>query len=161
MRPQKQLNRHCPAEGIYGDCHRTAIAIILDMDAADVPHFYDGADGKGAAPEVWEAQERWLNERGYTAISVAFPGESALDQIFLAVKNANIQQPNLCYILGGESKTGVNHSVVCMAGPCEIVCDPSQDGAGIIGPCDDGFYWVTFIGSAAAIHRQTAEGKAA
>ncbi len=157
MKPQKQLNRHRPTEGIFGDCHRTAIAVILDMDAADVPHFMDGKDGKGADLGVWEAQERWLNERGMTAISVAFPGECPLDQVLLAVKNANIQQPNLCYMLGGESANGVNHSVVCRG--AEIVCDPGQDDPGIVGPCDDGFYWVTFMGSLRGVDRTVQDGR--
>jgi len=30
--PQKQANRHLPEEGLYGDCHRTAIAVLLGLD---------------------------------------------------------------------------------------------------------------------------------
>ncbi len=29
MRPQKQLFKHDPANGVYGDCHRAAIATIF------------------------------------------------------------------------------------------------------------------------------------
>ena len=49
------------------------------------------------------------------------------------------------YILGGQSKTGVNHTVVCHSD--KIVLDPSLNDSGIIGPCDDGYYWMTFFGS--------------
>jgi hypothetical protein len=37
----------------------------------------------------------------------------------------------------------VNHTVVCRGG--RIEWDPSMDDAGIVGPCDDGFYWVTWL----------------
>lgn len=33
MRIQKQKNLHNPEAGIFGDCYRTALAVLLDMDA--------------------------------------------------------------------------------------------------------------------------------
>ena len=142
MKIQKQLNRHDPENGIYGDCHRTAIACILDMDAADVPHFMDKTTGKGEAPEANAAVEKWLNKRGLCQIITIYPGETPLKDILHAVGHNN---PGICFLLSGESATGCNHSVVACDG--EIVCDPSLDDSGIIGPCDDGFYWVVFFGS--------------
>ena len=36
---RRQLFRHEPHNVIYGDCHRTAIACLLDMEPWQVPHF--------------------------------------------------------------------------------------------------------------------------
>lgn len=151
MRPQKQLINHDPENGLYGDCHRTAIAVVFDLDAADVPHFMDGTTGKGAAPEASKAVERWLAERGIVPINVLFHGSLTPEEVVETVKNSNPERPGIVFLLGGESRTKVNHTVVCCDGA--IVCDPSQVDAGIIGPCDDGYYWVTFFGSAAALNR--------
>lgn len=156
MKPQKQINIHWPEVGMFGDCHRTAIAIMLDMDAKDVPHFMDGTIGKGAAPGAHEAAEVWLRERGFTQICIAFPGECDIASILSAVSKNSA--PGLPYIFGGESKTGVNHSVIACDG--EIVCDPSLTESGIIGPMDDGFYWVTFFGAASIIHAPKTEASA-
>lgn len=150
MKAQKQLNRHRPEEGIYGDCHRTAIAIILDMDAKDVPHFMDGTPGKGDAEEAHDRIEAWLNARGICTIHVLFPGDMRLNDLLYTVEACNPRSRPV-FILGGTSRTGVNHSVVCCDG--EIACDPSQNDSGIIGPCDDGFYWVTFFGALQATNR--------
>lgn len=142
MKPQKQLFRHRPSEGTYGDCHRTAIAIVLGLDAADVPHFMDGADGKNAE-EAHDRCEAWLNARGIATINVLFPGEVPLREVLNTVAACN-PRGRPVFILGGESRNGVNHSVVACDG--KIVCDPSQDESGIVGPCSDGFYWLTFFG---------------
>ncbi|MDI1264998.1 MAG: hypothetical protein PS018_17245 [bacterium] len=142
MKPQKQLFRHRPADGIFGDCHRTAIAIVLDLDAADVPHFMDQSDGKNAN-DAHDRVEAWLNERGIATINILFPGEVPLDEVLSTVAACN-PRGRPAFILGGKSRNGVNHSVVCCDG--EIVCDPSQDDSGIVGPCHDGFYWLTFFG---------------
>lgn len=151
MKPQKQLIDHAPAEGRYGDCYRTAIAVVLDLEAKDVPHFMDGTTGKGPAPEANRAVEAWLNERGLHAINILFPAELSPEQIAQTVKNCNGETPGLVFLLSGTSRTGVNHVVVCADG--EIACDPSKVDAGIVGPCDDGYYWITFFGSTAALHR--------
>ncbi len=74
MKVQKQLFRHKPAEGIYGDCHRTAIACVLDMDAKDVPHFMDGKAFSGEAENAHDRAEAWLNARGIATINIVFSG---------------------------------------------------------------------------------------
>lgn len=142
MKPQKQLFRHRPSEGTYGDCHRTAIAIVLGLDASDVPHFMDCADGS-SADEAHDRCEAWLNARGIATINVLFPGEVPLAEVLNTVAACN-PRGRPVFILGGESRNGVNHSVVACDG--RIVCDPSQDESGIVGPCSDGFYWLTFFG---------------
>lgn len=143
MRPVKQLNRHDPANGIYGDCHRAAIAAVLEMAPADVPHFMDGTPGKGDAPEAHELVRAWLLERGI------YPINSSLEDV---LNTLGVVNPHTYCLLGGQSRTGCNHTVVVKGD--EIVCDPSQTDAGIIGPCDDGYYWVTFFGAAVATDRR-------
>lgn len=157
MKPQKQLNRHRPEEGIYGDCHRTALAVILDMDAKDVPHFMDQrAWSNGEAAH--DAIEAWLNERGICTINVLYPGTMDLDDILSTIALCN-HRSWPAYILGGQSRNKVNHSVVCCDG--KIACDPSLDDSGIVGPCDDGFYWVTFFGALQATARPARAEEAA
>lgn len=142
MIAHKQLYRHRPDDAIWGDCHRTAIASMLNKQTpTDVPHFGDGG------PDSEEFEKRvseWLLTQNMVQVSIPFTGK--LDEVLLTVaKNAN----GVHYLLGGESKTGVDHTVVCQGE--KIVHDPSLDGSGIIGPCADGFYWITFLCHSAAL----------
>lgn len=157
MRPQKQTIKHDPANGQYGDCHRTAIACVFDLDALEVPHFMDRTPGKGEAPAAERAVEAWLNERGVTQISMIFPGSLKPHAVIRSVMNVNSQRPGVVFLLGGESANGVNHTVVCCDG--RIACDPSQNDAGIVGPCDDGYYWVTFFGALETRHHDQSNQK--
>lgn len=136
VQPRKQRFRHRPDEGEYGDCHRTAIAAILGMPTEDVPHFFDrGQTGDDAYGEI----NRFLTDRGLASITIIYTGEN-WQQVAEAVHGMNPGWPAL---LSGTSANDVNHTVVIQQG--EIVCDPSLDDSGIVGPCDDGFYWVVFI----------------
>lgn len=142
MKPQKQLFRHRPADGVYGDCHRTAIAIVLDMDAKDVPHFAQGAPDAPENKQWMSLREAWLNERGFMSINLLFSGDVPFPEVLKTIAACNPKSRPV-FILGGKSKNGNNHSVVCTDG--KIVCDPGQGDPGIVGPCHDGFYWVTFF----------------
>lgn len=137
MRPQKQANRHRPDEGLYGDCHRTCLAMLLDMDKFDIPNFGELHPDDSEAFNI--AVEEWLMVRGFRTISIPFqaPPEDVLN--FMRVVN-----PGRYYILGGKSRTGVNHSVIGLND--RIIADPSLTDAGIVGPCEpDGHTWVTFL----------------
>lgn len=141
MIPLKQRNLHKPHDGIYGDCHRAAIASILELSLDDVPHFCDLT----LFPSDWVLHERkWLHARGLTTITQVYEGR--LEDVLNSVGGLN---PDTYYILGGTSKTGCGHSVVACNG--EIVHDPSLTDAGIIGPMSDGWYWVTFFGVSIAV----------
>lgn len=136
--PQKQANRHRPEEGIFGDCHRTCIAMLLGLDRDEVPHFLHDDCG---AEEFKRRVGEWLGERGLCELFMVWDGGSDIGDILRTVEHLN---PGVPFILGGKSRTGVNHSVVCQGG--EMVGDPSLTDAGIIGPTEpDGFFWVTFI----------------
>lgn len=144
MRPQKQKNLHRPEEGLIGDCHRTCYACLLDMDRDEIPNFGEvGFDitkeGGGNRKEFKEACDLWLARNGYAEFSVAF--NSGLYEVQQFMRQVN---PGQYYILGGSSKSGVNHSVIGLDD--EIIWDPSLNDAGIVGPCQpDELYWVTVL----------------
>lgn len=142
MTPHKQLIVHDPANGKFGDCHRTCIATILDVDPLEVPHFCDGTEDRESVPgngaDTFLDRERsWLARFGLASALVGYL-DCDLDAVLTTCKHCS---PGVPVILGGTSRLGCNHSVVVLDG--EIVSDPS--GNGIVGPMDDGYYWVTFI----------------
>lgn len=141
MKLQAQTQSHRPEIGQHGDCHRTAIAIILGLDAKDVPHFCETDD-----MELAQRLEReWLGRRGLQQVNWVFPGELTKQEILErthALKDVPV-------IVLGTSARGVNHSVVVMNG--EIVCDPATGGPNphaLTGPAvgsdpDFGEWWIT------------------
>lgn len=137
MTPHKQLNHHQPELGIIGDCWRTAIACLLDKHPSEVPHFceHDFENTKAANDNC----RAYLATQGLAHIEYAMPGDD-LDAVLNSVA---AQNPGLLFILGGNSRTGCGHVVICRDG--EIVWDPSLTNAGIVGPMNDGFYWVTWL----------------
>lgn len=140
MKNHRQLVPHNPSTGHYGDCHRTAIAALLDLEPYEVPHFfnYDTEKDNGARGHR-EAQE-WAAELGLRFISILFPGAfSTVGDVLRTVEAIN---PDLGYLLGGSASNGEGHTVAVKAGA--IACDPS--GMGIAGPLEDGHYWITFVG---------------
>ena len=62
MTPHKQLIKHDPENGQWGDCGRTAIACLLDLHPSDVPHFWEGPERADRDPET--ECRKWLAERG-------------------------------------------------------------------------------------------------
>lgn len=146
MIPIKQRFRHDPDNGIWGDCHRAAVASVLELTLDDVPHFCEG----GGSQETSTKREReWLATRGLVPISISINQDIALDDVLSFVERIN---PGIVFVLGGTSRTGCNHSVVCTNG--KIAHDPGLDDPGIVGPCDDGFYWLTFFGAIVATQPQ-------
>lgn len=133
MTPQKQLIQHDPENGLYGDCQRTCVAVILDLHPSEVPHFCDGDAGDWAAK-----QADWLRARGLGCATVAYDGSASLEQVMIWTSR---QSPDVPMILLGKSSLGGNHVVVVQNG--EIVCDPS--GNGILGPSVEGIWEVSMI----------------
>ena len=136
MIPLKQRFRHDPDNGVWGDCHRAAIASVLELALDDVPHFADG----GVSAEAFNAAvDDFLAQHGLRSISSPFSGD--LRDVLHTIGTLN--GGDLVYLLGGTSRTGVNHTVVCVGS--EIAHDPSLSDSGIVGPCDDGYYWVSYF----------------
>ena len=137
MRPQVQ--KHLFGNGAPGDCHRTCVAMILNMDRDDVPHFMANChpamawdDPAFAAAE--DAEEAWLAQHGLTTVSIPFPG-SMDPAIVIGQLGRTARSP---VVLGCTSANGCDHSVVVFKGQLH---DPS--GAGVAGPMRDGAWWVT------------------
>lgn len=134
MRFHTQAFRHDPDNGVFGDCYRTAVACLLDMERDDVPHVYD----KGYVNETpgTEPMLAFLNSQSLHLIWCNFPGEMSLTD---ALRSADLFGNKLPFLLSGTSKNGTNHVVVCA--DAKIIHDPSIDQSGIVGPCNEG-YWV-------------------
>lgn len=144
MTPQLQKYRFRNAENIPGDCHRTCIAMILDMDRDDVPHFMADVsyDHEKGGPE-WEAagklEDAWLRTQGLIAVAIPFAGDAQLSDIVSMFHNMN---PNAAAILGCTSENGVNHSVVMYGGK---IYNPTGQQGTIKGPMKDGLWWITVL----------------
>ena len=134
MTPHQQLIRHDPEEDRYGDCFRTCVACLLDLRPEEVPNWFDGPDD---SDRRWAEVDAWFADRGLGLFQILYPGEIALDDILETMRNTN---PGKLYILSGQSRIGVNHSVIARGD--EIEHDPS--GNGIEAPIEDdegGRYW--------------------
>lgn len=138
MRIQKQKNLHNPEAGIFGDCYRTALAVLLDMDAEEVPHWVTTMNPQEWTEAVQPKYDAWLAERGLRELAIPLQGETDLEAVLLTAKNWWRDTP---IMLTGRSSTLCNHVVIVQGG--EIACDPSITDSGIIGPCDDGYWWIT------------------
>jgi hypothetical protein len=127
-----QEYKHDPENGIYGDCARTCLAALLEVPNDNVPHFlWDNPSG-----EVFNRRlDIWMAQQALSRFIVTFPREVELEALLAYMKHMN---PGVYVCLVGQSKLGCNHIVITLDG--EIVMDPS--GNGIVGPCDDGFWYV-------------------
>lgn len=136
MTPHKQLFRHDPATGTTGDCWRTSIGCLLDLPPAEVPHFVDGHWNDAVATNA--IAREWLARYGLGFVECAYL--ATLEEVLASVGAVN---PGHYYLLGGNSRNGTGHSVVC----CDdrVVWDPSLDDTGIVAPMEDGHYWVTWL----------------
>lgn len=136
MIPQKQLNRHCPENGVFGDCHRTAIACLLDMRPEEVPNW---SEKHWQDVDAWmRAEKEFLASKGLSSVTFAY--NSDLESLLAAM---GITNPSAFYMITGKSRNGTHHVVIAKGS--EIVWDPAQDDSGIVGPCEDGLYWLDFL----------------
>ena len=141
MKPQKQAFLHEPDKGIYGDCYRTVMACLLDMDRDEIPHSHEGWAEFKEANAQWQAMRGFLAERGLREVVIPLLGTMPIDDVLACMSNSN---PGLHWLLLGTSRSGVSHVVICRDG--EIVWDPSIVDSGITGPASDGNWWVSFLG---------------
>lgn len=135
MKLQKQLFRHKPDEGIFGDCYRTCIACLLGLDPDEVPH----EQRQMESDEFVAFYDNWLKSRGLHRLVVVLNGDSLDDALATAGAFSN----GMPYIFSGTSRTGVNHAVI--GKDRTILHDPSLTDAGIIGPTDNGYYYVEWL----------------
>lgn len=128
MKYQKQLNpRHAPDEGLIGDCLRTCVASLLDLEARDVPNFVEKS---GKVNDDWHRDlTRWLRARGLAWIEFPYPADGL---------------PVYHIVTGASPRGSYLHCCVGLKGA--IVMDPHPDGmclrdrqfAALIAPKDVG-----------------------
>jgi len=129
MRFQKQLFRHKPEEGKYGDCMRTVIACFLDKNPEEVPNFgvhYNDSD------EFNRTLNEYLSSQGYAFVEwPVFVELTGLDGVNAVLDRSTRRVPkNTYFTLTGKSKNNVHHVVICLNG--QIVWDTSIDNSGVI-----------------------------
>lgn len=140
MRPQLQKHLFNDGSGVVGDCHRTCIAMILDLDRDEVPHFmedvpYNLADGAPECAAAEQAEREWLRSRGLVPVYWGYDGDTPLTTVLEVLTNT---VRDCAVILGCTSGNGVNHSVVFYNGG---LYNPN-DGT-IAGPMRNGYWYVT------------------
>lgn len=136
MIERKQLFRHDPESGVIGDCYRTALACILDLEPEDFPHV--GIE-QWRDPDLFNKHfEKHLESIGFSMVQIAW------NNLVGMLNSMEIANPGVYYVIGGESRNGCGHVVVACGG--EIVWDPAQDNSGLVAPFkEDGLYWATFL----------------
>ncbi len=115
MTPYRQIVKHDPERGQFGDCARTCIASILDLPLESVPNF---AEAWHDTDKFWRGINEFLAERGLGCFSVAFNMEVA--DVLSMMQHHN---ENLYYMLGVGTPKGTDHFVVCRGGV--LVSDPA------------------------------------
>jgi hypothetical protein len=152
VRFQKQRFRGGPdtPAGEFGDCHRTCVAMILNMHRDDVPHFmadcHPGLDPEHPDSVAAEKRElEWLARRGLTAVNVPFPGDTLIIDLLEMLSKLTHGAPVVlgCSVNGWRGSTrgptGANHSVVVHEGK---IYNP-HPGTTVTGPMRDGMWWLT------------------
>lgn len=139
MKPVDMLvPNHNPAEGRIGDCFRCAVASILELPAADVPHFMDYPWDDPDQGRWFKDLNEWLRPYGLAYMEVTAHPDAPWD--WDAFKAAGFDP---FHIMSGNS-IRAKHSVVAMSG--EIVHDPHPARLGLVGPNeDDGLYHYGFF----------------
>lgn len=98
MIKRKQLYRHRPEDEIFGDCHRTVIACLLDKEPWEVPHFAQLYATTHAGYDWRSHEKEYLKTQGYSRMSVCF---TDLERMFEFMQGWN---PEVLYILGGRAR---------------------------------------------------------
>lgn len=138
MKFHTQRLLHLPEQGQQGDCYRTVLACLLDVEPEAVPHFM--ADPNLPVRKLWRQVDAWLLEHhGLRYIQLPF----ATDDLDAFLVQTNRVNPGVRFDLTGNSPRGTQHCVIVEDG--EIVHDPHPEGGGIVGPGEDGLYWMGFL----------------
>lgn len=125
MTPHKQRFGHDPENGVYGDCERTVLACLLDLEPEEVPHF---------GQLYWNDMDAWnkgvrdfLEARGLRNMIILYDCS-----VEMVLQHMQVQNPDLYYRMAGDSGvySGVDHVVICLGD--KVIHDTS--GSGVVGP---------------------------
>lgn len=146
MKPLKQKYRHNPEKGEFGDCHRTCLAMLLEVERDSVPNFAEQAADNWS---LWqELVNEFLAEHRMGMFRIAFA--DSLESVLHYMRQVN---PGIFYTLSGSSRNGTGHVVVAIND--RIVADPALDDSGIVGPMSDGYFWVEVLVPGLMVNRLT------
>jgi len=140
MQQHRQRFLHEPERRSFGDCHRTALACLLNLPPEEVPHFAEIYVEKEEANVFydWRSHEaEWLADRGYGQAHVA------VYDLKQFLSDMDVLSPNVFYILGGKSPRGWGHSIICKGGAFHW--DPHPDSTFVTEPMDHGCYEASFL----------------
>lgn len=139
----QEFRHHDPENGVYGDCHRTAMAMVLGLDRDSLPNFGEHFRDM----DKWkELEQRVCRELGLFPISIAYTSEGEWADINHVIKFVHKwMAPGAPFILGGFSPGGTNHSVAVREDG--VILDPQGRDVPLVGPCDDGNWWVYLFGA--------------
>jgi len=113
------------AEGIPGDCFRTAVASMLDLAIEDVPHFMVFADW-------WGAARRWARERGGDFAYLPIPVPEYGEEAWAVMQDWTRDHPDAKVILSGPSPRGPFWHAVVGDTHLETHHDPHPSRAGLL-----------------------------
>lgn len=126
----KQLFKHDPANGTFGDCYRTCIACLLNLKPHQVPNFGEHYDDlvkfEGAARE-------WLCANGYKSVQLPLNPNYSLTDVLTCMQ---VWNPDVYYFITGMAARGFNHVVI--ARNDQVIHDPHPSGDGLTGPAEEG-----------------------
>lgn len=131
MTPYKQLIKHDPANGKWGDCYRTAWGCLLDIPPEEIPHFVD--QGRDDCDVLLAA---WLKEQGLRRVCFPLNGEMPMKDALHFMREWN---PDVYYLFSGSSVVA-NHVVVALNN--KIIHDPAGRKRPFVGPASDGCWWI-------------------
>lgn len=135
-RRQKQAFKHDPENGVYGDCSRTVTACLLGIPRDMVPHVHK----EESTQEFFAREDAYLASKGLWRMCIAFEGAMPIADVLHHGKTFSRGHE---YALVGKSRNGTNHIVICEQD--YIAWDTAIDDSGIVGPSDDGYWWLEFI----------------
>jgi len=126
---------HDPDNGKHGDCHRTALAMALGINAADIPNFGDPREH----PDWRGSRNAWLAQQGLGAVELPFPASVELETLLRQLEHSCGEAVAL---LAGYSPRGTYHETVVHRGK---MYDPHPSESGIVRAHEDGYWWVTLL----------------
>jgi len=147
FRRHKQLIKHDPASGKFGDCFRTAIASALCLEPEEVPHFAERGADWGVDRDRTRIQ-KWFRERNMELGRLTIDFDKSEEDDLWRVLNWWYQCNRQSLVLVTVGSTGCNHVIVCKNR--EVVCDPATGERALtsdFGPAreEDHLYWELFF----------------
>lgn len=141
MIEQKQLYLHNPKEGSIGDCWRTCIACILDVEPKAIPHYYKS---------LWEPEPAIISTKVHRETNKFLKANFDLQYIEYPLDCPEVEILNTylehyyrdTYVMLGCSSKNGGHSVIRKG---YYMWDPAIDNSGCVGPMNDGYYWIGLL----------------